>query len=220
MSQLKFDDYFVGFSTVPSPVASSLISVGPAPSNYKRPEAIREYEQKARETAMEKAAETAFVGSVYRIAVADPEGREVLHLSAGREEMSGPGGVACEFVHWMLQNEFDRYPFSVGTGFTPSRRLWGFDVDQFLRMVGVEVLKYGKASGLSQRMPLRLWYQNTGARDPYEILTGGAERKALDVNAVLTYFNRGIVQADWKDPERAMNCALAAKELCESANLL
>jgi hypothetical protein len=180
-------DFFIGFVSTAVPDALDYYKEAEAPSNYKRPEAIAEYQQRARDSFLEDAALQAVTGGLTHVYIEDQDGKKMFSLASAL-----PGVVSCGLMRWFRDSQFDNWPGDVGTSFTPTRRLWGFGIDKFLRMAGLEAMRYGPADGIGPYPPLRLWHQNSGAKDPYMIVTGGAERKVISLVGLLKYLDLTI----------------------------
>ncbi len=208
-------EFFAGFLSTAAPDALEFMQEPEAPSNYKKPEAIREFKDRARESFMDRAAFQGVTGGLVAVHVEDAGGRPVFSMAN-----DNPGAVSCRLVHWLVQSEFDDYPPGVGAAFTPRRRLWGFGLDQMLRIAGLETLRYGHLFNVPTP-PLRLWYKNSGVFDPYEIITGSAERRAVSLAGVCRYLGLKV-DADGLNPESPaahMNTAKIARLLTYRAGL-
>ena len=210
-------EFFAGFVSAAAPDADRFMPEFEAPSNYKKPEAIREYKEKARDAFIENAATRAVTGTVTAAHVTDAGGDTLFSLTDRT-----PGKVSCALVEWLCREQFEDYPWSVGGSFTPTRRLWGFDIDQFLRIVGLEAMRYGPQFGTGPYPPLRLWYKNNGAYDPYEVLTGSAERKAVGIYGLCVYLDIDTSRAELdpaRNPVAHADLARIARELCVRTGL-
>lgn len=212
------NDFFIGCTSMAMPDARALFTPPEPPSNYKRPEAIAEFQERALESFLQKAASQAMTGGLLACHIEDARG--VRQFSAGS---TTPGEVSCELVKWVRSFGFEDYPYSVGAAFTPTKRLWGFEIDQMLRIVGLEVMRYGHAFGVAGSVPpLRFWYKNNGAYDPLDILLGSAERRTMGLTALCDYLNldldRSGIAPD--DPHAHVNLARAARRLCLRTGLV
>lgn len=209
-------DFFVGFQCAARHDAVSFMAEPEAPSNYKRPEAIAEYVQKARETFMERAPTRAVTGSLTSIHLEDVNGKVLLS-----ERSSRPGEISCVLVRFLQEREFDDYPYAVGTSFTPRRRLWGFDIDQMLRIAGLEAIRYGPEFGVPFMPALRMWHNNSGAHDPYDILMGAAERRIVSLEGLCRYLDvaEPVLLADGSGPTSS-ELTRVARDLCLRTGLV
>lgn len=205
---LRGRDFFVGFVSKAAPDAASFMAEPEAPSNYKKPEAIREYKEKARETFLERAASQAVTGGLTAVCLQDATGAVLLDAVS-----DAPGAVSSGLVNWLLANQFEDYPWTIDGGFTPARRLWGFDVAQMLRIAGLEAMAYDPDRPYP---PLRLWYHNNGATDPYDVLTGSAERRSVSLAGLCRYLG---VDTSAVELDPAVN-ALAHRDLAKVAREL
>lgn len=211
-------DFFLGFVSVPAPEAEAFTAGPVAPRNYRKPEAIAEYAAKWREMFAERAAQAAVTGSLVRVRVETAAGVPLLDVT-GRE----PGEASAALVRWLLETEFEEYPATVARAFTPRRRLWGLDVDRALRIAGLEALRLGGKFGLAVAPPLRLWHQNAGAHDPFDVVAGPAERGLVDVVGLCRYLGVDVTRADLDPvacPHVCLNLTRLARELCLRAGLV
>lgn len=218
---MRGKNFFIGFRSVAAPDALSFMEEPVAPSNYKKADVIAEYKEKARETFMEKAPYCAFTGQLAAVMVVNASGTPVMSAKGYRDGMT-----SCALVKWLLDVEFDQYPAHVGERFSPSRWLWGLDVQQLLRMACMEVVRYGAAINMPYP-PLRLWYENSGVRDPYDILTNSAERKVLSMASVCRYIGIDYERFDVEAPNTldglatlSLQSAMLAREMCTASGMV
>lgn len=208
-------DYFIGCVTQATPDALDYMSMPDVPSSYKSQEAIRGFERREQDKFLDRAPLMPLTGTLRSACVLDAGGDTVLAIDSDE-----PGEASCRLVDWL--QGFDNYPFTVGSSFTPARYLWGFDVDLALRIVGLETLRYGSAMGRKFLPPLRMWYSNNGARDPYDMMLGSTERRTMSLISLCKYLGVSITPGDLdpNSPGAAWRLALTARTLCQRSGLV
>lgn len=120
-------------------------------------------------------------GRVVEVFVADPASKQVLHRTyAGT--MPGAESPAVAFVDWLLHRFPDKFSKTPATNWMPDPEgvyIYGFDVQSFCRVAGVEAALAGR------QCPVGFWYGNRNAFDPYEVVTESDQRKRLTITDVL-----------------------------------
>lgn len=203
-------DYFVGCVSAAEPDALSYMEEPAVPSNYKKPEVIAEFKAKKQEEFVERAAFQAVTGRLTAAYVEDVTGRCLLAMNGNTPD------VAIGLLDCLAR--LDEFPAYVGATYTPQVRIWGFGLDQMLRIAGLQHLRHAP-----ELMPLRVWHKNGAVHDPYEILTGSSERKVISLEGLYRYLDMRLDPAQidpGRDPNAHRNLARVARDLCLKTGLV
>ncbi len=202
-------DLFIGFVSTQIPNWSRFATKPKAPASYTQPESIREYVKKAMGAQHEAAALSAFTGRAIHIVAVNSRQETVFDHRNSREV----GGAHEAFIRFLEAQA--NYPSSITARCQVNLRLWGFDIQNLLRISAMQLL------GEAGDVPLRMWYHNNGAFDPYDVLTGAPERKLVDLNGLLRFFDLEVAPSKWDETNEAAATVRAqtARDLCFRANL-
>ena len=113
-------------------------------------------------------------GRVTHIVVVDPQRQEVQEFAT-----TSATDAAVQFVSWLNRTYPNAFPDTIGYGADRQVTLMGFDVSTFVRLLGPQCALAGEPA------PLSLWYANSAALDPYDMVVEAANRDNLSLDAVL-----------------------------------
>lgn len=106
------------------------------------------------------------------------------------DEDTAPVSASTGFYNWLAGSQGAQYPDYPPCDIT-TPAFYGFDIKSFLRAVGIDCVTSGMP------VPLSLWYGNSHAYDPYEMVIEDDIRRAFPLESLckhlnLTYHETGV----------------------------
>lgn len=151
--------YLVGW--VSHAARSHLLTPPEAPSNYKDPVKIREYQESAMSRLLAEAAAVPAVASLYSIRIEElrrPDDPVLLNTEVR------PGLVSRALLAWLASDS------------TEIGLMYGFDAEVLLEIAALEVLA-DNPDGV--RVPYSLWHETGYIKDPYKMLCRSDTRRVV-----------------------------------------
>lgn len=171
---------FIGYRVAPIPELAGYHRPN-YPKSCKTVEAQHEFATADLAEFTVDAAYSKLTGRIVEVFAADPASQQILHRTHDGT-LPGAASPAVAFVDWLLQRFPDKFAKTPSTNWMPDPDgvyIYGFDVQSFCRVAGVEAALSGR------QVPVGFWYGNRNAFDPYEVLTESDQRKRLTITDVL-----------------------------------
>jgi len=101
--------------------------------------------------------------------------------------------LALPFINWLLENFRGQFASSLtGEEIEKQTLIFGFDVKEVIKIAAFEILgRNVHEEEVIDRIavPVRLWHNPVGVYDPYDVLLSKTDKKDLDLNGLLRYFD-------------------------------
>jgi len=200
--------FFIGYLTKPRPDFEQYLGEPKVPKNYKDPRTIAEHQERAKNEQRAEAGRLPLTAEVAHVTVFNLEGDLVIDYKSDENVRAGVG-----FLDWLLTRSGLDFDYRLSAEPTRGKYLFGFEIKNFMRIVGLECLKESKPD-----FPPRVWYHNPYLMDPVDIILGTqGERDRISPFAMAAYFGIPFNTDTFADTHKQ---ALLVRDLVKAANLL
>jgi hypothetical protein len=157
-------------------------------------------------------------GILHSVVVLNREGSTVFSATMSPDNPQR-GTVAAQLVRYLTATFPTQFAESLAHGDADTHSLiFGFDIKEILRLVGLEVLGYNAQRRDFVPVPVRLWHNPLGVYNPVDVFLSASDKKDLDLWSLVRYFN---IQAEPRELARdAMRQAQVASELVAAGQLV